>query len=319
MNTFSLVRWAGGKGKQLNDLLPLIPQTRVFVEPFGGGCSVLLNRERSEVEVYNDLDGALVNLFEILRDDHTADELRRILDLTPYSREVFEDCLSFEGIADPVRRAAAFYTVLNQSISGKRLASKGDWSRGRADNLAERWFQRQEKLGAIHERIRHVQIECRDALDILQEWDTAETTFYCDPPYILDTRRGKRYYAVEPGDSYHDELVSVLLGVRGNVVLSGYDHPIYHRLITEGGWWTDVYGANATMAVVQAGESKSKDRSDRRVEIVYRNPQACERGVKVPLFTREQMGDSLTVGHVRSTGDTRPVCEADVSGDDARL
>lgn len=295
MNTLSLVRWAGGKGKQLNELLPLVPQTRIYVEPFGGGCSVLLNRERSEVEVYNDLDSALVNLFEILREDESAAEFVRLVDLTPYSRETFESCLSFEGIADPVRRAVAFYTVLNQSISGKRLASKGDWSRGRTDNLAERWFGRHEKLGVIHERIRHVQIECRDALDILQEWDTKDTTFYCDPPYILDTRRGKRYYAVEPGDDYHKELVDVLLRVRGNVVLSGYDHPTYFRLIEEGGWWTDVYGANATMAVVQEGESKSKDRSDRRVEIVYRNPQACEVGVKVPLFTRDQMGSALIV------------------------
>lgn len=303
MNTFSLVRWAGGKGKQLGDLLPLIPQTRIYVEPFGGGCSVLLNRERSEVEVYNDLDSALVNLFEVLREDDTAAEFQRFLDLTPYSRETFELCLSFEGIADPVRRAVAFYTVLNQSISGKRLAAKSDWSRGRTDNLAERWFQRQEKLGSIHERIRHVQIECRDALDILQEWDTPETTFYCDPPYILDTRRNKRYYAVEPGDDYHKELVDVLLSVKGNVVLSGYDHPTYFRLIEEGGWWTDVYGANATMAVVQAGESKSKDRSDRRVEIVYRNRQACEQGVKVPLFTRDQMGSAMEARSFRSFPD----------------
>lgn len=295
MNTFSLVRWAGGKGKQLGDLLPLIPQTKIYVEPFGGGCSVLLNRERSEVEVYNDLDSALVNLFEILRGDESSAEFARLIDLTPYSREVYESCLSFEGIEDPTRRAVAFYTVLNQSISGKRLAAKSDWSRGRTDNLAARWFKRHEKLEGIHERIRNVQIECRDALDILQEWDTDETTFYCDPPYILDTRRGKRYYAVEPGDDYHEELVDVLLRVRGNVVLSGYDHPTYFRLIEEGGWWTDVYGANATMAVVQAGESKSKDRSDRRVEIVYRNRQACEQGVKVPLFTRDQMGDSMMV------------------------
>jgi DNA adenine methylase len=301
MNSLSLVRWAGGKGKQLNDLLPLIPHTKIYVEPFGGGCSVLLNRERSEVEVYNDLDAALVGLFEVLRDDMQAAEFARIVDLTPYSREVFESCLSFEGIADPVRRAVAFYTVLNQSISGKRLASKGDWARGRTDNLASRWVQRQEGLSSIHERIRNVQIECRDALDILQEWDTADTTFYCDPPYILESRRGKRYYAVEPGDEYHKEMVDVLLGVRGNVVLSGYDHPTYFRLVEEGGWWTDVYGANATMAVVQAGESKSKDRSDRRVEIVYRNPQACAVGVKRPLFERGTFGDAAVTERSRES------------------
>lgn len=303
MNTLSLVRWAGGKGKMLNDLLPLIPQTKLYVEPFGGGCSCLLNRERSEVEIYNDLDGALVNLFEIMRDDEKFLEFARLVDLTPYSREVFEQCLSFEGLTDPVRRAVAFYTVINQSISGKRLARKGDWARGRQDNLASRWFQRQDKLLAIHDRVRGVQIECRDALDVLQEWDTPDTTFYCDPPYILETRSKKRYYAVEPGDEYHNDLVDVLLRVRGNVVLSGYDHPIYFRLVTEGDWWTDVYGAKASMAVVQAGESKSKDKSSKRVEIVYRNPQACEVGVRNPLFSNEQF-EGVTAAEIsRVRGD----------------
>jgi DNA adenine methylase len=278
MNTLSLLRWAGGKGKQLNDLIPLIPRSKIYVEPFGGGASVLLNRSRSEIEVYNDLDGGLVNLFEVVRDDDKFDEFRRLLDFTPYSREEFERCLSWEGIADPVRRAVAFYTVLNQSISGKRLARKGDWARGRLDNLAERWYLRQEKLAAIHERIKHVQIEARDALDILQEWDTPDTVFYCDPPYILETRSQKKYYAVEPGDEYHTELVDVLLNVKGMVVLSGYDHPIYYRLL-DYGWWTDVYGAKANMEVVQKLGLKKK-----RVEIVYRNPRAAERGAIVPLF-----------------------------------
>lgn len=305
MNTLSLVRWAGGKGKQLGELLPLVPQTRIYVEPFGGGCSVLLNRERSEVEVYNDLDGALVNLFEVVRGASTFEEFARLVDLTPYSREVFESCLSFEGITDPVRRAVAFYTVINQSISGKRLARKGDWARGRNDNLAARWFQRQEKLLSIHSRVKHVQIECRDALDILQEWDTADTTFYCDPPYILDTRSKKRYYAVEPGDEYHNELVDVLLRVQGNVVLSGYDHPIYFRLITEGGWWTDVYGAKASMAVVQAGETKSRDKDAKRVEIVYRNPQACETGVKNPLFSHAEFASVTEAETTRVLGEYR--------------
>lgn len=305
MNTLSLIRWAGGKGKQLNELLPLVPQTKLYVEPFGGGCSVLLNRERSEIEVYNDLDGALVNLFQVMRSDDDFAEFARLVDLTPYSREVFEECLSFDGITDPVRRAVAFYTVINQSISGKRLARKGDWARGRQDNLASRWFQRQEKLLAIHERVRGVQIECRDALDILQEWDTPDTTFYCDPPYILETRSKKKYYAVEPGDEYHNELVDVLLRVRGNVVLSGYDHPIYFRLVSEGDWWTDVYGAKASMAVVQKGETKSKDKSAKRVEIVYRNPQACEVGVKNPLFTLEEFASvtDAEVAGVRSQYD----------------
>lgn len=294
MNTLSLIRWAGGKGKQLGDLLPLIPQTKIYVEPFGGGCSVLLNKERSEVEVYNDLDDALVNLFETIRDADRFAEFQRLVDLMPYSRASFEECLSFEGIADPVRRAVAFYTVLGQSISGKRLARKGDWARGRMDNLAARWFAKQEKLVHIHERVKGIQIECRDALDILQEWDTDDTTFYCDPPYILETRKKKKYYAIEPGDDYHRQLVDVLLNVRGAVVLSGYDHPIYLRLAEEG-WWTDVYGASAIMEVTKKGEGKRG-----RVEIVYRNPRACELGVRNPLFDRAGMGSALEVERQRT-------------------
>ena len=278
MNNLSLLRWAGGKGKQLGDLLPLIPPGRIYVEPFGGGASVLLNKERSPVEVYNDLDSALVGLFEVIRGEASFAEFQRLVDYTPYSRAEFESCLTFDGIADPVRRAVAFYTVINQSISGKRLARRGDWARGRNDNLADRWRDRLDKLEWIHERIKHVQIECRDALDILEEWDTPDTVFYCDPPYILDTRSQRKYYAIEPGDDYHNRLVDVLLSVRGAVILSGYTHSIYQRLTGEG-WWTDEYGAKAAMQVVQKGGAKQ-----RRVEIVYRNKRAAQYAVRAPLF-----------------------------------
>lgn len=282
MNNLTLIRWAGGKGRQLGDLLPLIPTTGTYVEPFGGGASVLLNRPKAPVEVYNDLDGALVNLFQVVRD--RGPELYEYLLHVPYSRTEFERCLSFDSVTDPLRRAAAFYTMVNQSISGKRLARRGDWARGRLDNLAERWYDRIDNLAGIIERLRHVQIESRDALDILQEWDGPDVTFYCDPPYILDTRTKRKYYAVEPGDEYHNALVDVLLEVEGSVVLSGYNHPIYTRLL-DNGWWADTYGALAVMQVVQQGETKQK-----RVEIVFRNERACRNAIARPIFDDDEGG-----------------------------
>lgn len=274
-----MIRWAGGKGRQLKDLLPLIPLGKTYIEPFGGGASVLLNKQPSEVEVYNDLDSALVNLFEVVRDDETFDALAERLRWTPYSREEFANAV--EGHAsgeDRVVRAALFYTMLNQSISGKRLAVKSDWSRSRNQNLGDRWHMRQQKLGPIHARLRGIQIESRDALDVLQEWDGPDSVFYCDPPYILDTRKKQKYYAVEPGDDYHHQLVDVLLEVEGMVILSGYEHPIYDRL-REAGWMTDLYGANASMATDRKVEEVTK-----RIEIVYRNPQAADMGERRPLF-----------------------------------
>src|SRR5262245_20505125 len=276
-SNISLIRWAGGKGRQLNDLLPFIPNGRVYVEPFGGGASVLLNRPRSEIEGYNDLDSSLVGLFSVVRDDALFTRFSEYLRWTPYSREIFEDALGHEDESDAVISAAKFYTVLNQGISGKRLASKGDWARARSDNLANRWDQRKDKLEWIHDRLRHVQIECRDALDILQEWDGADTVFYCDPPYVLETRSKKRYYAVEPGDSYHEELVDTIIATKGRVVLSGYLHPIYERL-ADYGWTADSYGAQALMTV----HGKGGERDSRR-EVVWRNPQCVESGLLVPL------------------------------------
>jgi DNA adenine methylase len=228
------------------------------------------------VEVYNDLDGSLVNLFQVIRD--RPNDFRELLSLVPYSREDFSRSLGHDSEHDSIRRAVDFYAVLNQSISGKRLARKGDWARGRLDNLAERYFARQEGLGIIHERIKHIQIECRDALDILEEWDGPDTTFYCDPPYVLETRSKRRYYAVEPGDEYHKQLVGVLLGVQGNVVLSGYEHPVYNKLVAKG-WKLDTYGSLAVMQVVQEGDQKQK-----RVEVVYRNPSAADKAMRRPLF-----------------------------------
>lgn len=279
MNNLTMIRWAGGKGRQLKDLLPLIPLSKTYVEPFGGGASVLLNKQPSEVEVYNDLDSALVNLFEVVRDDETFDEFAQRLEWTPYARSEFAKAVNNHAeSSDRIARAVMFYTMLNQSISGKRLALPSEWSRSRYQNLSDRWHVRQAKLGPIHKRIRGVQIECRDALDILQEWDGGDTVFYCDPPYILETRKKQKYYAVEPGDDYHEQLVDVLLNVEGMVILSGYEHPIYERLRTAG-WMTDLYGAKATMNVGREGDEK-----DQRTEIVYRNPLAAEMGERRPLF-----------------------------------
>ena len=269
----------------LNDLIPLIPPSRVYVEPFGGGASILLNKPRSEIEVYNDLDDALVNLFQVVREDGLFDRFAEILQWTPQSRQEFNRAVAKHDQEGPnVERAAMFYTMLNQSISGKRLASRGDWGRSRFDNFSHRWYLRQDKLAAIHRRLKGVVLECRDALDVLQEWDGDDTCFYCDPPYVLDTRSSRKYYAVEPGDDYHERLVEVLLAVQGMVVLSGYDHPVYDRL-GQAGWHVDAHGTNANMDTAAGHGSKA-----RRVEMVYRNPQAAERALMRPLFLLDNEG-----------------------------
>lgn len=276
-SNLSLIRWAGGKGRQLDALLPFIPDSKIYVEPFGGGGTVLLNKPRSQIEVYNDLDRALVNLFHVIRDAETFDKFAGMLGWTLYSRETFLDSLDCETEEDHVLAAVKFYTMLNQSISGKRLAGKSDWARAKTDNLADRWVLRQEKLGWVRDRLQRVQIENRDAIAVLLAWDSPGTVFYCDPPYVLETRKKIKYYAVEPGDGYHVELVDCLKGLKGAVILSGYLHPIYNVLM-DAGWQADSYSQTANMTIHKVGAER-----DGRREVVWRNPAALKFGIKIPL------------------------------------
>ncbi len=120
--------WYGGKYRHLNWLLPLLPYTHHYCEPFGGSASVLLNRKPSPVETYNDLDGEVVEFFRVLREERDA--LIEAISLTPYSRKEFVRAIKepIEGLSD-LERARRFYVKVRQAINGRaQTATPGLWS-----------------------------------------------------------------------------------------------------------------------------------------------------------------------------------------------
>ncbi|MDO8637916.1 MAG: DNA adenine methylase, partial [Dehalococcoidia bacterium] len=120
--------WYGGKFSHLNWLLPLLPRTNHYCEVFAGSAAVLLNREPSPVETYNDIDGEVANFFRVLRDN--KDELIYAIGLTPFSREEFKLALSNhkDGLAD-VERARRFFVRARQVRTGlAQTASIGRWA-----------------------------------------------------------------------------------------------------------------------------------------------------------------------------------------------
>jgi DNA adenine methylase len=135
-------------------------------------------------------------------------------------------------------------------------------------------------------------------VDIIRQWDTVDTCFYLDPPYVLETRGRNRYYAVEPGDDYHRQLVDALLEVKGMAVLSGYDHPIYMRL-ADAGWYTDTSGQTTTMDINESLKGRVKE----RVEVVYRNARAADYAMRRPLW----VGSGLTASSASSASSAPPV------------
>lgn len=226
------VKWHGGKHYLCHKIISLFPQHHTYVEPFGGAASVLLNKPPANVEIYNDLDGRITRLFRVLRDH--GDELRRRLTLTPYSEIEFLE--SATPVADDeIEQARRDFVRWRMSIGGR-----GDTfsytlhrvRRGMVDVVSGYLSAIDEQLPAIIDRLRTVQIMCRPAVDVINKWDSPDTLFYCDPPYLAETRHeGSRdIYGHEMSDEEHCRLAETLRNCKGMVVLSGYRSPLYDEL-----------------------------------------------------------------------------------------
>ena len=198
---------------------------------------MLLRKPRSYAEIYNDLDGEIVNVFRVVRDH--GDELRCALELTPFARDEF--LLSYEPSDDPVEQARR--TITRSFMGFGSAAVCGEISGFRANSNrsgttpAKDWRNYPDILPAIIERLRGVVIESKDAAEVIQQHDGPETLHYVDPPYVHETRsRGNPYcdkgYKHEMTDDQHRNMAAVLKTLQGAVVLSGYRCPLYDDLFS---------------------------------------------------------------------------------------
>ena len=232
--------WYGGKFSHLDWLLPLLPKSQNYCEPFSGSAAVLLNRQPSKVETYNDIDGDLVNFFRVLRDRN--EELIKAISLTPFSREEYFRAIygSLIGISE-VERARRFYVRARQTRTGlAQTATLGRWancketSRSGMSGAVSRWLGGIEILEDIAKRLLRVQIENRPACDFIETYDSPNTLFYCDPPYLHSTRSDSNAYGFEMDELQHIELAKMLNSIKGKGAISGYRCDLMDKLYI--GW-----------------------------------------------------------------------------------
>jgi len=233
--------WYGGKYSHLDWLLPLLPETNHYCEPFAGSGAVLFNRKPSPVETYNDLDGEVVNFFRVLR-EHKK-ELLELIALTPFSREEFALACEINSDLSEIERARRFYVRARQVRTGlAQTATIGRWanckntSRSGMSGVISRYIGGIEKLDFIAERLLRVQIENRPAIDVIKLYDSETTLFYCDPPYIHSTRGDNKAYSFEMTDEQHFELAEILNKVKGKVAISNYNCELMNELYTQPKW-----------------------------------------------------------------------------------
>jgi DNA adenine methylase len=252
---------------------------RIYVESYGGGGSVLMYKPRSAGEVYNDLDGELVNVFRVLRDPAQARELARLVTLTPYARAEFE--ASALPASDPIEAARR---VLVRSYLGfspaaaqptrsvTRTGFRATGHRRKGAAAAMDWANYPDAIPSFVERLRGVTIENRPALEVIRQQDTDDALHYVDPPYV-HASRSRDYqlaYRFEMSDEEHRELADVLHSVKGAVVLSGYHSELYDEL------YCDWHRVERRTTADCAGE---------RTEVLWLSPTAVARSSQLTLFS----------------------------------
>lgn len=191
---------------------------------------MLLRKDRSYAEVYNDFNGETVNLFQVLRNPAQARELIRLVHLTPYARSEFD--ASYITAADPIEqarrtlfRAAAGFG--SNVCRGSRTGFRGNVLRS-GSIPAHDWGSFPQALENTVERLRGVVIENEPAIKIIKRYDSPKTLHYIDPPYLFETRSTPRhYYCHEMTNNDHRELAGVLQDVEGMAIISGYACDLY--------------------------------------------------------------------------------------------
>ena len=275
--------WYGGKEQLAPLLVSLLPRHRVYVEVFGGSGALLFAKEPEpgEIEVFNDLDSGVVNFFRVLRDPVQAKQLKELLLLTPYAYEEYHVCLKhWQEVDDPVEQARAWYCAVVQSMNSSIRTTGWSCTKVLGSNPAGKWARGIARLSDCVGRLAHVQIDHRDFEKVVQTYDSPETCFYLDPPYLPETRRSQRCYQHEMKQQDHERLLSCLLQVKGMVMLSGYAHPLYHQALQG---WDCLEQTLRCASAVRANTPYELT----RVECIWRNP-AClantTRWTQSPLF-----------------------------------
>lgn len=214
-----LLAWYGGKSVLLDDIYPF-PEHKIFVDVFGGGCTVLLNKSRSITECFNDINGRLINFFRVLQNQWMELEFLIKYKCPFKSRELFEKYK--EQSDDLLEDAVRFFYVNTMSFSGSNKTLSGI-NRDDSRNFQFILENKIKRFPDIAKRIKGVIIENQDFRKIIQRFDSINTLFYCDPPYNKGGERYEKMIGNECNnwtEEDYEELWDILISIKGKFVLS---------------------------------------------------------------------------------------------------
>ena len=264
----TVLKYPGSKWNLAQWIISHMPPHTTYLEPFFGSGAVFFNKPPSNVETINDIDGNVVNLFRVIREK--PKELSALIEMTPWARD--EYYASYEKTGDALEDARRFLVRCWQAFGVKtycRTGWRSDIQGRRGMWCVSQWRTMPDRIKAITERLRSVQIENEPAIKLIIRYKHRDVLIYADPPYVLKTRDGKKNYAHEMSDEEHLEILDILSAHPGPVILSGYASTLYDSRLKH--WQRTTHKAQA-------------EKGQMREEVLWINPVAAKTTGQLTMF-----------------------------------
>lgn len=246
------ITYYGGKLNLVSQILPLIPEHRVYIEPYFGGGAVFFAKEKSQAEVINDTNAMVVNFYEQVQINF--DELKKKIEGTLFSRASYQVALAvyrMPHLFSKLTQAWAFYIGTNMGFS----CQIGSWGYDKYGKRVKAF--RNKKLifdESIVKRLENVQIEHLDALKVIVNRDDADVFFYLDPPYPNSNQGHYSGFSMED----FENLLKVLSNLKGKFILSSYPYEILEKYTKQKGWYTKTFDKPLSARKSEKGKPRGR-------------------------------------------------------------
>lgn len=221
----------GGKQLMVKNILPILPEHKIYNEPFFGGGAIFFAKEPSPIEFINDVSGEVVNFYRVIKREFEA--LKDEVDCTLHSEfqhKQAKDIYLNHTDPDKVMRAWAVYVLSHQSMFS---VLGGSWKLSKDRNVAKQWQTKKEMFNEVYvKRLETTSIFCRDALRVIKATDSGATFHYIDPPYInTDCGHYGGYSELD-----YNNLLDCLSEIKGLFLLSSFPTDILTKYTKKNKW-----------------------------------------------------------------------------------
>lgn len=238
----SVIKYFGGKNGMFNNIIKHFPDKGsydTYIEPFGGSFAIGFHTPDdmiAPIEIYNDLYNNVYSLFKVLTNDTLFYEFKKLCDLSYYSevlRKHFKEELKNDKLSD-VRRAFYFFYVNRCSHNGVGGFSINRVVRRNMAKSVSDYLSTVDGLLKIHQRLSKVMVLNRNAISLIEEYNSPNVFIYADPPYVLSTRTSSTRYPVDMTDADQEKFIDACINSKAKLLISGYDNKLYNKLTDNG-------------------------------------------------------------------------------------